>query len=93
MESLQINIPSPEQISSLQTTLQGVNSKLDLLLNTFKQKSPDDLCTSKDLEEEFKVSRSTIHRWSKSGILKKLQIGNRTYFKRAEVEAALTELK
>lgn len=49
--------------------------------------------TRKQLAAKFDVELSTIHNWCKKGYLKPLGIGNRVYFKKSEVEAALIPLK
>jgi len=41
----------------------------------------------------FAISLVTVNEWRKKGILKAYKIGNRVYFKRNEVEAALVEIK
>jgi excisionase family DNA binding protein len=45
--------------------------------------------TLKDVIAEFKVSRSTVYRWMKAGILPKHKLGNRVCFYREDVEAAI----
>lgn len=41
----------------------------------------------------FKCNVSTIHHWTQKKILKRYQIGGRVYYKRSEVESALTQKK
>jgi Zn-dependent oligopeptidase len=47
----------------------------------------------KYLASKFDVELSTIHNWCKKGYLKPHGIGNRVYFKKSEVDEALTPLK
>jgi hypothetical protein len=41
----------------------------------------------------LKIDLSSVHNWTKKGILTSYQIGGRVYYKRAEVESAIIELK
>ena len=52
-----------------------------------------ELLTRKETAEIFAVSLVTIHDWCKHGILKPYKVGNRTYFKRAEVFSVVSEPK
>ena len=48
--------------------------------------------TRKQLASKFAVELSTIHNWCKKGYLKPHGIGNRVYFKKSQVDAALIPL-
>lgn len=39
------------------------------------------------------VSLVTIHDWTNKGILTSYRLGNRTYYKRSEIDAAMTQIK
>lgn len=60
---------------------------------TAAQRNPQDLITRQELAEWLKIDLSTIHNWKKRGKITAYSIGNRVYFKRAEIEAAMQPLK
>lgn len=70
----------------LKTELSEV--KKDLL-----PKEPNSYLTRKEVSEMLKIDLSSVHNWSKKGILKPHQIGNRVYYKLDEIENAIVELK
>jgi hypothetical protein len=49
--------------------------------------------TRKEVAKMLKIDISSVHNWSKRGILKPYQIGYRVYYKLAEVENSIVELK
>ena len=46
--------------------------------------------TTEDVMEEYGVSRNTVYRWITAGRLEAVKIGNRNYFRPADVEAVAT---
>lgn len=66
-----------------------IRNQLDELKNSFEPKSPTELLTRNEVAEMLKCDISTVHNWTKKGKLKKYCIGDRTYYKRTEVESAL----
>lgn len=46
-----------------------------------------ELLTIDEVSETLKVSKMTLHRWDKSGILKKVEIGGHRRYRRSDVEA------
>ncbi len=62
-----------------------------MIANSLKTK-PEYL-TRRDLASLLDIDISTVHNWSKRGILNPYGIGGRVYYKRSEVEAAIIELK
>lgn len=56
--------------------------------------TPDALAgyiTRRDVAKLFKISLVTVHDWTRKGLLSAYKIGNRVYYKRTEVEGALTK--
>ena len=50
----------------------------------------DDLCTTKDLMKLFGgCAKSTVYSWRKKGLIKSKKIGNKTFFKKSEIEKLL----
>lgn len=66
-----------------------IRNQLDELKNCFEPKSPTEWLTRNEVSELLKCDISTVHNWTKKGKLKKYCIGDRTYYKRLEVESAL----
>lgn len=80
---------SPDQITSL---FEGLQSQLTELKQHFEPKAPTEYLTRNELAEMLKCDLSTIHNWCKKGKLHPYGIGNRVYFKRADLESLLTPI-
>jgi hypothetical protein len=81
---------TPEEINSLFEDLQ--NQISDLKQN-FEPKTPNEYLTRSQVAEMLKCDLSTIHNWCKKGKLKPMGIGNRVYFLRKDIEAAIIPIK
>src|ERR1035437_9016644 len=77
---------TPEQIISL---FEGIQNQLTELKQNFMPKIPNEYLTRAQVAEMLKCDLSTVHNWTKKGILIPYGIGNRVYYKRQEVEAAM----
>ena len=53
----------------------------------------DELLTRQEVANLLKIDLSTLHHWTKSGILTKYGIGKRVYYKKNEVNNAIVELQ
>lgn len=91
MQTVQFIQVTPEQLQK--AIIEGVNNQLQDLKKHFKPKEPSELLTRVEVSELLKINLSSVHNWSKKGILKPHQIGGRVYYKRAEIESAIIELK
>ncbi|MBL0136948.1 MAG: helix-turn-helix domain-containing protein [Bacteroidetes bacterium] len=84
-------ILSPEEIEDL--IQRGAKAALTSFLTSHpdfkkqptKVQEQDSLLTTKELQEELKVSRVTINAWMRSGEIRFKRIGRRVYFSRAQV--------
>ena len=74
-------------IDSLKNELQ------EFKLNFNTQKQSDDLLTRKEACEFLKIDSSTLWHWTNKGKVKAYGIGNRRYYKRAELLECLIPLK
>lgn len=86
METTQILSVTPQELVNLIS--ESVKTHLQELSNTLNGKSTNDepeFLTRKETSEFFKVSLATIHEWSNCSIIKSYKMGNRTYYKRAEL--------
>jgi excisionase family DNA binding protein len=77
---------SPETIFALFEALKKQIKDLD---QKFEPKEPTEYLTRKEVAKMLKCDLSTIHNWTTQGKLIPYGIGNRVYYKRSEVEAAL----
>lgn len=71
----------------------ALEKRLEDLKKNFQPKEPPKLYSRQQLADFFDVDISTIHNWTKRGILTANQIGGRVYYKREDVESAMVELK
>ena len=72
--------------------IEGLRNQLTELQQKFEPKTPVEFLTRSEVAEMFKCDLSTIHNWTKKKKLNPYGIGNRVYYKRTEVEAALKQL-
>ncbi|MBI2721960.1 MAG: helix-turn-helix domain-containing protein [Bacteroidetes bacterium] len=77
---------TPEQIARL---FEGLQNQISELKQSFEPKTPTEYLTRTELAEMLKCDLSTIWNWTKKGKLIPYGLGNRVYYKRAEVEAVL----
>jgi hypothetical protein len=52
-----------------------------------------ELLTRSDVANHFKISLVTLHHWTQIGLLKSYYLGGRVYYKKDEIDAAITEVK
>lgn len=80
---------TPDQITSL---FEGLQNQLSEIKQSFQPKEPAEYLSRTEVKEMLKCDLSTVHNWTVKGKLKAYGIANRVYYKRNEVEAALTPL-
>lgn len=73
--------------------LRDFKKEIDLLKKEYQPKEPVTFLTRNEVAEMLKVDISTVHNWTKSGILRAYSISTRVYFKRDEIEQSLIQLK
>jgi excisionase family DNA binding protein len=78
---------NPQQLT--ETILKGVETQINDLKKNFTAKEPEDFLTRMETAKLLKISLTTVHEWSNTGILKMYKVGNRTYFSRKEIENTL----
>ena len=57
----------------------------EIIDERFAQKKEDELVSVKKVMEMLGVTDATLWRWDKMGILKKVRIGNRVYYRRSDI--------
>ena len=72
---------------------QVIKTELEAVKKHLQPKQPNEYLTRKEVSEMLKIDLSSVHNWSKRGILIPHQIGNRVYYKLQEVENAIVKLK
>ncbi len=55
-------------------------------------KEPTEYLTRNEVSEMLKIDLSSVHNWTKKGILQAYQIGGRVYYKLSEIENAIVKL-
>lgn len=79
----------PQAVAKVSEEVCFMRNQLAELINKFEPKVPAEYLTRSEVAEMLKCDLSTIHNWTVKGKLIPYGIGNRVYFKRSEVEAAL----
>jgi len=75
-----------------QEILEGIKPLFEDLKKSYKPEIPDENLTRKETCAILKINLSTLWSWTKKEKLKSYGLGNRVYYKRSEVEAAIIEL-
>lgn len=87
MDKIQLIVVNPEQLQ--EAISEDIKKQLKKLEECFEPKSPKEYLTRKEAAQLLKVDQSTIWNWTNSKILRKHGIGNRVYYLRSEIEAAM----
>lgn len=75
-----------KQFEDLKQEIKSLKDKIDEMQYGIPE---DKLMTRQEVADYFCVSIPTIHEWIHNDILKSYKTGNKTFFKQAEVKAAL----
>jgi predicted site-specific integrase-resolvase len=54
---------------------------------------PEDLLSIEDIQNIFKVSKVTVHKWKKKGLLPFYKMNRKVYFKKSEVINSMSHKK
>lgn len=90
MESTLIREVQREEIALI--IKKAVQDEISTLKEHFQPVKPNEYLTRAELCSMLDIDQSTCHLWCKKGRLNPYGIGNRVYFKRDEVEAAIRPL-
>lgn len=91
MKNIQFIQTSPDELEN--QLYSRLKLELDTLKKNFQPKEPTEFLTRNEVRDLLKVDLSTVHNWTKKGKLKAYGISGRVYYKRSEVEAAITPLE
>ena len=72
---------------------EGVKSQLEDFKNSFNTHNPDELLTREQTCDFLQIDSSTLWHWTNKGKVIAYGIGNRRYYKKAELLECLTPLK
>lgn len=86
-----------QQIQFIQTTPEQLTNEIAEavkreLANLAQPTEPQQLLTREQTAHLLHIDLSTLWQWTKRGKLKSYGIGNRVYYKRTEIDEALTTL-
>ena len=70
-----------------------LKNELYEIKQNFVKTETEKLLTRDQTADYFNVSTVTIWQWTKKNLLKSYKIANKIYYKQAEIETALTEIK
>jgi hypothetical protein len=82
---------SPERLTEL--IKDGVKSQLEDFKKTFQTHNPDELLTREQTCKFLQINSSTLWAWTNKGKVIAYGIGNRRYYKKAELLTSLQQLK
>jgi hypothetical protein len=71
----------------------GVKSQLEDFKKTFQIHNPDELLTREQTCQFLQIDSSTLWAWTNKGKVIAYGIGNRRYYKKAELLTSLQQLK
>ncbi|WP_435134245.1 helix-turn-helix domain-containing protein [Formosa sp. A9] len=87
MQAIKLELPT-----EFKSDIDLIKSELKELKSKFSPKKSEELLTRNEVGDFFKINASSVHNWTKKGILTAYQCGGRVYYKRAEVEKAIVKL-
>ena len=82
----------PSAVAKVYDVVKEITKQLAEIKKSFEPKIPTEYLTRTEVSELLKCDASTVHNWTKRGKLVKHCIGNRTYYKRSEVESAIISI-
>ena len=63
-----------------------INGVTEALNKSHARKTAEQLLTTDEVADILKVSKMTLHRWNKRGILPKIELGSKRRYLRADIE-------
>ena len=90
MGTLQLIEVKPQQLQ--EEILRGIKTQLKEFAGLFKATSQEEYLTREETAKLLKVDLSTLWHWKNKGILTPHGISNRVYYKRSDIDKAMTKL-
>jgi hypothetical protein len=82
----------PSAVAKVYEVVNEITKQLAEIKKSFEPKKPTEYLSRIEVKDLLKCDLSTVHNWTKKGKLVKHCIGNRAYYKRSEVEAAIKKI-
>jgi hypothetical protein len=76
----------PSLVFKLIQDVQLMHKNLKELKDNFQIKEPEEYLTRQDVATMFQIDLSTVHNWTKKGVLKPYYKGNKVYYLKTEVK-------
>jgi hypothetical protein len=89
----QIQIIGLEPSTLINLFDEKLNERFKHFEKHFQPKEQEELLTRLEVSKMFKIDLSSVHNWTKKGIIKSYQCSGRIYYKRSELQNAIVELK
>jgi excisionase family DNA binding protein len=70
-----------------------MKTTLEDIKNNFQPKEPEEYLTSKEVQKLLGCCNTTLFNWRNNGVLNAYGIGDKVFFKRSDINKALTKLK
>lgn len=82
----------PEEFKN--ALIDGVKNQLEEFKKHLNnQEKANEYLSRNDVSKMLGINLSSVHNWTKKGLLRAYQISGRVYYKRSEVEESIVELK
>ena len=82
---------STEELKSI--FIEVIKTELDDVKKHLQPKEPNRYLTRQEVANMLNIDLSSVHNWSKKGILQPYQISGRVYYKLKEIENSIIQLK
>ncbi|PQJ83022.1 helix-turn-helix domain-containing protein [Polaribacter glomeratus] len=86
---MQVQIELPNNFLN---DIEYIKQELTNLKKHFQPKEPNEYLTRLEVSKLLKIDLSSVHNWTKKGLLQSYQIGGRVYYKLKEVESSIVKL-
>lgn len=90
-EAILLQNVSPESLTEL--IKEGIKSQLDDFKKDLQTHNPDELLSREQVCKLLQIDSSTLWHWTNKGKITAYGIGNRRYYKKAELLESLKPLK
>lgn len=91
-ENLIISQVNPEELKN--ALIDSVTNQLNEFKKHLEQpKKTNEYLSRNDVSKMLGINLSSVHNWTKKGVLRAYQISGRVYYKRSEIEESIVELK
>ncbi|GIM61382.1 hypothetical protein CAPN008_14320 [Capnocytophaga canis] len=88
MEAIQFIQITPQELKEQFSEI--LKKEINELKTHFQPKEPTEYLSRREVANLLGVNLTTLNNWTRAGILKAYAMGGRTYYKRHEVDQAIT---